>query len=135
MTLEIDCTTRTKQKSTLSVESLYQTRVWMLGPTLDCQQHSMHRYSYLEEQQQQQHVRCTGRPSKTYLPTCVWTHHGHAFTMYVGSYNNQSALRQYSVLLSAPFLVTVVYRNGIWAVSKDCSDCGTKANSSNNAKA
>ena len=34
MTLEIDCTTRTKQKSTLSVESLYRTRVRMLGPTL-----------------------------------------------------------------------------------------------------
>ena len=30
---------------------------------------------------------------------------------YVGSYNSQSALRQYSVLLSALFLVTVVYRN------------------------
>ena len=34
MTLEIDCTTRTKQKSTLSVETLYRTRVRMLGPTL-----------------------------------------------------------------------------------------------------
>ena len=34
MTLEIDCTTRTKQRSTLSVENLYRTRVRMLGPTL-----------------------------------------------------------------------------------------------------
>ena len=34
MTLEIDCTTRTKQKSTLSVDTLYRTRVRMLGPTL-----------------------------------------------------------------------------------------------------
>ena len=34
MTSEIDCTTRTKQKSTLSVDTLYRTRVRMLGPTL-----------------------------------------------------------------------------------------------------
>ena len=34
MTLEIDCTTRTKQKSTLSVKTLNRTRVRMLGPTL-----------------------------------------------------------------------------------------------------
>ena len=44
---------------------------------------------------------------------------------YVGSHNSQSALVQYSVLLSAPFLVTV---GAIWAVSKDCSDFITKAN-------
>ena len=34
MTSEIDCTTRTKQKSTLSVDTLYRTQVRMLGPTL-----------------------------------------------------------------------------------------------------
>ena len=34
MTLEIDCTTRTEQKSTLSVETLYRTRVQKLVPTL-----------------------------------------------------------------------------------------------------
>ena len=34
MTLEIDCTMRAKQKSTLSVKTLYRTRVRMLGPTL-----------------------------------------------------------------------------------------------------
>ena len=33
-TLEIDCTMRTKQKSTLSVENLCQTRVRMLRPML-----------------------------------------------------------------------------------------------------
>ena len=43
----------------------------------------------------------------------------------MGSYNSQSALGQYSVILSAPFLATV---GAIWAVSKDCSDCSTKAN-------
>ena len=48
---------------------------------------------------------------------------------YLGSNNSQSALGQYSVHLSAPFLVTV---GAIWAVSRDCSDCGTKANSPNN---
>ena len=40
----------------------------------------------------------------------------------MGSHNSQS---EYSVLLSAPFLVTV---GAIWAVSKVCSDCSTKAN-------
>ena len=49
--------------------------------------------------------------------------------LYLGSNNSQSALGQYSVHLSAPFLVTV---GAIWAVSRDCSDCGTKANSPNN---
>ena len=34
MTLEIDCTTRMKQICTLSVETLYRTRVRKLGPML-----------------------------------------------------------------------------------------------------
>ena len=50
MTLEIDCTTRTKQKSTLSVETLYRTRVRILGPTLVPSDNSIVRtvYSYSE---------------------------------------------------------------------------------------
>ena len=51
MTSEIDCTTRTKQKSTLNVDTLYRTRVRMLGQLnacTKCQQHSTHRYSYKE---------------------------------------------------------------------------------------
>ena len=47
----------------------------------------------------------------------------------VPGFEQQSVLGQYSVHLSAPFLVTV---GAIWAVSRDCSDCGTKANSPNN---
>ena len=135
MTLEIDCTTRTKQKSTLSItESLYQMQVQMLGPTLDCQQRSTHHYSYLEEQQQQQHARCTGRPSKAYSPTCVWTHLGHAFTMLgVRGFVQQSVGTPAifsSLVCSVSSNCSLQKLNGIWAVSKDCSDYGTKANSS-----
>ena len=140
MTLEIDCTTRTKQKSivhrnslsdassdahqtdtcTKSVISIVRTVrvIWKLAATA-CEVHWK-----------------TGpvwptRPRARGLVMAMLSQ----YWEYVGSYNSQSALGQYSVLLSAPFLVTVVYSRGTWAVSKDCSDCGMKANSLNIAKA
>ena len=96
-----------------------------------CQQHSTHRYSYLEAPEFSSNSSSTRgalgdpvRPTRPRARGLVMVMFSQ-YWKYVGSHNSQSALVQYSVLLFAPFLVTV---GAIWAVSKDCSDCITKAN-------
>ena len=140
MTSEIDCTTRTKQKSTLSVDTLYRTRVRMLGPTLVPSVNSIVRTVIVTRKLQSlaaTAAACEVHWETQYGPLAhvrgdsSWPCFRNIGSTreYLGSNNSQSALGQYSVHLSAPFLVTV---GAIWAVSRDCSDCGTKANSPNN---
>ena len=132
--------TRTKQKSTLSVDTLYRTRVRMLGPTLVPSVNSIVRTVIVTRKLQSlaaTAAACEVHWETQYGPLAhvrgdsSWPCFRNIGSTreYLGSNNSQSALGQYSVHLSAPFLVTV---GAIWAVSRDCSDCGTKANSPNN---
>ena len=134
MTSEIDCTTRTKQKSTLSVDTLYRTRVRMLGPTLVPSVNSIVRTVIVTRKLQSlaaTAAACEVHWETQYGPLAhvrgdsSWPCFRNIGSTreYLGSNNSQSALGQYSVHLSAPFLVTV---GAIWAVSRDCSDCGRK---------
>ena len=85
MTLEIDCTMRTKQKSTLSVESLCRTRVWMLGPTLVPSVNSLVRTAIVTwKLQSLAATACEVHWETQYGPLALMhgkAHHAHAFAL------------------------------------------------------
>ena len=141
MTSEISIvTTRTKQKSTLSVDTLYRTRVRMLGPTLVPSVNSIVRTVIVTRKLQslaataevhwETHVRPTSPRAAGLVMAMFFDRSDGSTREYLGSNNSQSAFSgNIQFICLTPFLVTV---GAIWAVSRDCSDCGTKANSPNN---